>query len=163
MKHCSRARKLPIDVLETSKQVHRDCRQQPLAVFRVIDRRRRSVTISIAVSSRELESRMQFRLGREEKGARIFFRLGRYAAPRASPRKLPRGLYFAVVRPFRGTKFTAPSRVSTEKRILLSGVLKLYVFLHNWKLEIIIVAPSGTRGTTLPTAGREPSLAPRLR
>lgn len=42
------------------------------------------------------------------------------------------------------TKFTVPTRVSTLERILLSAVLKLYVFLHNSKLEIIIVAPSGT-------------------
>lgn len=45
---------------------------------------------------------------------------------------------------FCATKFTVPPRVSTPERILLSWVLKLYVFLHNWKLEIIIVAPSGT-------------------
>lgn len=45
---------------------------------------------------------------------------------------------------FCATKFTVPPGVSTPERILLSWVLKLYVFLHNWKLEIIIVAPSGT-------------------
>lgn len=44
---------------------------------------------------------------------------------------------------FCATKFTVPPGMSTPERILLSWVLKLYVFLHNWKLEIIIVAPSG--------------------
>lgn len=76
--------------------------------------------------------------GGKKKETRIF------QASRIIPGELSCGHTLRFQRAFRGTKFTAPPRVSTQKRILLSGVLKRYVFLHNWKLEIIIVAPSGT-------------------